>query len=50
MVASGPVQGAIRAAGEERIKSVLHAALEPFTRDGAISLSNTFLWAVGEKR
>jgi SAM-dependent methyltransferase len=48
--ATGPLQGAMRAVGEEKVKSAVRGALEPLaSADGSLELSNSFVWAVGEK-
>jgi len=48
--AAGPLQGAMRAVGEAKVKAAVRGAVEPFlSADGSLELANTFVWAVGEK-
>jgi SAM-dependent methyltransferase len=48
--AAGPLQGAFKQVGEEKVKAAVRGAVERLVDpDGSLELSNTFLWAVGEK-
>lgn len=47
---AGPLQKAIQAVGEERVKTAVEAALAAHTDErGAVLLRNVFVWAVGER-
>jgi SAM-dependent methyltransferase len=51
MSAAGPVQGAIAAAGVEKVEAAVRSTLGALaSRDGSVELTNTFVWAIGEKR
>jgi hypothetical protein len=48
--ASGPVQKAIRTAGEELIRSAFADAAAKYVQsDGRVVFQNVFLWSVGER-
>jgi len=50
VAAAGPLQGAINAVGEAKVKAAVRGAVVPYaSSDGSIELRNTFLWAVGDK-
>ncbi len=44
---SGPVQGAIRAVGEDRVRAAVIRALEPFRENSTVRVMNTFRYVVG---
>lgn len=51
MLAAGPIQGAVRALGAEKVATTVREAIAPFVApSGAIALDNTFTWVIGEKR
>jgi SAM-dependent methyltransferase len=48
--ASGPVQKAIRIAGEEKVRRVFSEAAAAYVQpDGRVVFQNVFLWSVGER-
>jgi hypothetical protein len=50
MASSGPLRGAINAVGEAKVRAAVGNALNSYTDEsGAITLHNTFIWALGER-
>jgi SAM-dependent methyltransferase len=47
---SGPVQRAIRVAGEEKVRRAFSGAAKSYVKpDGRVVLQNVFLWSIGER-
>jgi len=47
---SGPVQKAIRIAGEEKVRRAFSDAAATYVqRDGRVVFQNVFLWSIGER-
>jgi SAM-dependent methyltransferase len=48
---SGPLQAAMKAMGEARVRAAVEGAVKTYTdTSGAIVLRNTFIWAAGQQR
>lgn len=48
--AAGPVQGAMRVVGEDKVRAAVEGAVKPFTQEsGRIVMRNLFRWAVGQR-
>jgi SAM-dependent methyltransferase len=48
---SGPLQAAIKAMGEARVRAAVEEAVKTYTdTSGAIVLRNTFIWSAGQRR
>jgi len=48
---AGPMQGAIRAVGDELVRNTVERAVRPFTTEsGSVILQNVFLWTAGEQQ
>lgn len=47
---AGPLQGAMRAVGEAKVRAAVEEAVKKYTAaDGSVKLRNAFVWAIGER-